>query len=44
MDPNVDENTIKTMLQRNGSQIFDNGGFIIKLPKNNNYYSQKKLI
>ena len=28
-DPNVNENSIKTMLHRNGSQIMENGGFVI---------------
>ena len=46
LDPNADENTIKNMLHRNGSQIMENGGFIIKLPNTpgfnyNNYNTQK---
>ena len=45
MDPNVNENTIKNMLHRNGSQILENGGFVMKLPINQTKYkSYKKLI
>ena len=46
MDPNMDEGDIKKMLHRNGSQIMENGGFIIKLPNNKGltYNSQKNLI
>ena len=44
-DPNFNEEMIKTMLHRNGSQILENGGFVVKLPKgSNNYNSQKNLI
>ena len=32
LDPDVNEDTIKSMLHRNGSQIMENGGFVVKLP------------
>ena len=46
LDPNVDETTIKTMLHRNGSQIMENGGFVIKLknPEGKMYKSHKNII
>ena len=36
-DPTLDEDTIKKMLHKSGSQIFNKGGFIVKLPQNNKY-------
>ncbi len=39
-DPTIDEDTLKTILHRSGSQIFERGGFVLKLPKNS--MSQKK--
>ena len=35
-DPTLDEDTIKKMLHRSGSQLFNRGGFIVKLPQNKN--------
>ena len=32
-DPNVNEETIKTAIKRNGSHMFDKGGFFFKLNK-----------
>ena len=32
-DPSLDEETIKKMIHRSGSQIFNRGGFIVKLPQ-----------
>ena len=32
-DPTIDEETIKKMLHRSGSQIFKRGGFVVKLPQ-----------
>ena len=37
LDPNVNEDTIKNLMRRSGSQIFTNGGFIVKLPQNKTY-------
>ena len=34
-NPNIDENTIKNMIRRSGSQILNNGGFVINLSRNN---------
>ena len=46
LDPNVNENTIKNVLHRNGSQILENGGFVIKLnnPDEKLYKSHKNII
>ena len=46
LDPNVNENTIKNVLHRNGSQILENGGFVIKLnnPEGKLYKSHKNII
>ena len=37
LDPSVNEETIKSFMRRSGSQIFTNGGFIVKLPQNKTY-------
>ena len=34
-DPTVNEDTIKHILHRSGSQILERGGFVVKLPKDN---------
>ena len=34
-DPNIDENTIRNMIRRSGSQILNNGGFVINLSRHN---------
>jgi hypothetical protein len=39
-DPTIDEETIKNFLHRSGSQIFQRGGFLLKLPQKS--VSQKK--
>ena len=43
MDPDVNEDTIKTMLHKKGSQIMEKGGFVMKLPnmQENNISSYK---
>ena len=37
LDPDFNEETIKNFMRRSGSQIFKNGGFIVKLPQNKTY-------
>jgi hypothetical protein len=46
LGPNVNETTIKNILHRNGSQIMENGGFVIKLnnPEGKMYKSHKNII
>jgi len=34
-NPNIDENTIKNIIRRSGSQILNNGGFVINLSRHN---------
>ena len=38
-DPNVNEKTIENFIRRSGSQIFEKGGFIMKLPSKHNILS-----
>ena len=33
VSPGVNEDTIKNILRKSGSQIFEKGGFVVKLPK-----------
>jgi hypothetical protein len=44
LDPDFNEETIKNFMRRSGSQIFKNGGFIVKLPQNKTYKPKHGLI
>ena len=43
-DPSVNEDTIKSILRKSGSQIFEKGGFVVKLPQKNVYKKGQGMI